>query len=55
MREELRYAAEKNYLVKEQYAGMVNYQHRKNIFQHGDNIPLMEWLVLQYTGKEPRT
>jgi 2-polyprenyl-3-methyl-5-hydroxy-6-metoxy-1,4-benzoquinol methylase len=40
----------KEYLKNEQYAGMNNYQHRKDIYQHGNNIPLTEWLSTQYAG-----
>lgn len=37
------FAIDKTYLTNEQYAGMTNYQHRKN-------ISLIEWHALQYVG-----
>ena len=42
---------DKDYLINEQYAGMNNYQYRKNIYQYGTNISLSEWLSYQYVGE----
>jgi 2-polyprenyl-3-methyl-5-hydroxy-6-metoxy-1,4-benzoquinol methylase len=43
-------ASNKDYLAGEQYAGMSNYQHRKDIQKYSDNGSLFEWYATQYSG-----
>lgn len=40
---------DKEYLMKEQYNGTVNFQHRTKLFYYGVNIDLRQWEAEQYT------